>query len=420
TYSLQKDAAFSYYFVITDSKGTKMFYSDVYDSSVDTADFTAQIELKDKKTLKGYVGSSVDGDILMTFDTTKKALVTVSGGEYSADLPVGDGTVTVSAMQLTASKDYANYTYSITAIDLLGGTPLTVDGDKAQNFAVSTVKAAAGDITLSAGTMNCGSGEGDVTVSIKGGDGTYFVDGGSGFTLDQTYTKTIYADELHPVDTIVVHGYFSAAAIGAGNSNMTVTVTKLGDSDSTTLVVPETFYTGGATGSVTVTTAADGDAKDSLNGFGYKYVMAFKNENSAAKQIIFDKAHCVIGGTDADKWTLAFVDESGYLVDAATYYIDGLTTTNLYAMLIDTNGAGLAVPSLTVKFSGGDYTSDIDFAGPQTGSMSVDSSSASGSGVENSEATVPFGFWILVVFVVLIFLLSLWGGMKRGVFSRRN
>jgi hypothetical protein len=107
-------------------------------------------------------------------------------------------------------------------------------------------------------------------------------------------------------------------------------------------------------------------------------------------------------------------------VDADSYFVNGLATTNLYAMLINKTGEDLAVPALTVKFTGGDYTADVPITGPQSGSMSVDSSSASGSGIDNSKAELPMGVWILLVFVVLLFLLSVWGGMKRGVFSRRN
>jgi hypothetical protein len=73
-----------------------------------------------------------------------------------------------------------------------------------------------------------------------------------------------------------------------------------------------------------------------------------------------------------------------------------------------------------VKYSDG-TSKEVDLTGgPQSGSMSVDSSSASGSGIDNSKAELPMGVWILLVFVVLLFLLSVWGGMKRGVFSRRN
>ncbi len=117
---------------------------------------------------------------------------------------------------------------------------------------------------------------------------------------------------------------------------------------------------------------------------------------------------------------MAVVDDTGYYVNAAGYSVNGNATTNLYVMLINKAGENLAAPGITVKFSGRDYTADVALSGPQTGSVSVDSASASGSGIDNTQAGVPTGFWILMVFVILLFLICIWGGMKRGVFSRRN
>ena len=414
TYYVQKDTAYSYYFVVTN--GTKIAYTDVYTGS---ADITDAIEPVEKKTLKGYVGSSIDGDILVTFDTSKKALVKVSGGEYSVDLPVGDASVSVSSMILNASKDNANYTYSVTDAELLSAA-LTVDADMTQNFAVKTTESAAGSYSITAASMDCDAGTGTATVKITGGDGTYFVNGGNGFTLDKTYSITLNGAD----GNVDVSGFFNGASVGAGNSGMTLVITKLGSSDSTTLVIPAEYYINGATGSVTVFSADDGEAKDSRNGFGYKYVLAFENENSAAVKIVFDKDETIANSTDfdAEKWILAFVDESGYLVDADEYYVNGLTTTNLYAMLINKTNDGSEVPGLSINYKVGSDTTLIEkqVSGPQSGSVSVDSSSASGSGIDNSESTLPMGFWILLVFAVLLLLISVWGGMKRGVFSRRN
>ncbi len=417
TYSVEKKAEYSYYVVITDAAGDNIFYSDVYSAAPGT-DPAFTPELKAKKTLKGYVGSSIDGTILGTFGT-KKFLIDVTGGEYSVALPVGDAAVNVSSMLLNASKEDGNYKYS-TAVDFdLGAVTVGTDADTVKNFAVATTKAATGAMSIIAPTsMDCDAGTGSVPVHITEA-GTYFVNGTNGFTLDKTGSKTLDA-----AGDIVVTGHFNAAA-GAGNANLGVIVTKLGSDSSTTLTIPAEMYTGAGSTAIAAPATAGllgSKVNDSVNGYAYKYVLAFKNDNNIAKTIQFDVAATLatLSAEDQEKWAVAVVDDTGYYVNAAGYSVNGNATTNLYVMLINKAGENLAAPGITVKFSGGDYTADVALSGPQTGSVSVDSASASGSGIDNTQAGVPTGFWILMVFVILLFLICIWGGMKRGVFSRRN
>ena len=55
-----------------------------------------------------------------------------------------------------------------------------------------------------------------------------------------------------------------------------------------------------------------------------------------------------------------------------------------------------------------------------TGSLNETESSASGDKSDNNKAGLAPAFWIFTVLTILMFLVLLWSGMKRGVFSRRN
>lgn len=416
-YTLSLQTGYEYYFTITSSDGKNVYYSAVLTSS-STADLGELNTLAEAKTLSGYFGSAVSGNVtgdITTAEGFRKYYVPVTDGEFSVKLPVN---TSVTGMTLAATATDGGYKY--TALTNVTMDPLTMDADKTQNFAMKTTKDADTSAAyISAASMDCGSGSGSVTLTFPEA-GTYNITGGTGFVLDSSYTVTVAA-----AGTATVTGKFNTASVGAGNSNAAVTVTKLGADKGTTLVIPASYYTGGTTGSLTVTLAAEPGTKvqDAVDGHSYRYVLGFVNNNSEAKTIKFDLANCTVSGDTAADWIVAVVDSTGYLVDAEEYEVAGLTTTNLYLMLINKTGSDSAVPAggASVAFaSGSAYTTAVTISGPQSGEVTVDSGSASGNGVENSKAQISTGFWILVVFAILLALLIIWGAMKRGVFSRRN
>ena len=419
TYTLSLQTGFEYYVTITSSDGKSVYYTEVLSAS-SAADLGELNTLAEAKTLSGYFGSLTAGNVTgdFTIDTNaRKYYVTVSDGEFTVSLPV-NASVTGMTLEANATSDGYKYTAETTVDTSV--FPITVDADKTQNFAMKTAKAADTDkVNISAATMNCDTGAGSVTLTFPDA-GTYTVTGGTGFVLDKSYTVTVAA-----AGTATVDGKFNTASIGAGNANAAVTVTKVGETEGTTLVIPASSYTGGTTGDLTVTLAADEGSKvqDAVDGHSYRYVLGFDNKNSAAKTIKFDIANCAVTGDTAADWIVSVVDASGYLVNADAYEVAGLTTTNLYVMLINKTSSDSALPAggATVAFaSGSDYLTAVTISGPQSGQVTVDSGSASGNGVENTKAQISTGFWILVVFTILLVLLIVWGAMKRGVFSRRN
>jgi hypothetical protein len=68
---------------------------------------------------------------------------------------------------------------------------------------------------------------------------------------------------------------------------------------------------------------------------------------------------------------------------------------------------------------GGDASGTASLAAA-TGTLNETEGSASGDKSDNNKAGLAPAFWIFTVLTILMFLILLWSGMKRGVFSRRN
>lgn len=406
---LQQDAGNHYrYYVVVKSTDSKIFYSGEL-TATETVDATA---LTDMKSLKGYVGSNVSGHMTGAFDG-KTFFVDVTDGEYTVELPVN---ASVSSMKVDASVTSGAKKYSTNPAANLLAAALTVDSDMTRNFVAPTeIGFASEDYEIIDATFTEATGVGNVEVKFLKA-GTYEITGSEGFTLDTLYSVKKAANE-----TQVVTGHFSAAAIGAGSEKLGVTITKVGETSGTTLIVPARIsgtptYAGSGSEAIAapVTAASEGSTlNDVIDGHSYKYVMQFKNTNSALKTLDFSGTAAPAG------WLVGFTDASGNLVMTA-HDLAGLSSTTLYVMLINETGdSSAAVPAITVAVSG-DYAEPITFAGPQEGKVNVDSASASGTGVDNSSAKLSTGFWILLVFTIILFLLIVWGGLKRGVFARRN
>ncbi len=88
-------------------------------------------------------------------------------------------------------------------------------------------------------------------------------------------------------------------------------------------------------------------------------------------------------------------------------------------MLIHKSGdSNAGVPSISLSITG-DYSKSVDLD-PSIAKVDGSEHSASGAGSDNKVKALPNGFWILTVVVILLLLVTIWGGMKRGVFSRKN
>lgn len=413
TYYLQYDADidYEYYFKVTDSDG-KVVYSKTFYLNDTFSDYT----FAESKILKGYVGAEVDGHLHIYDDTQGITVqVEVSKGVYSVDLPKG---FKVSRMSLDAKATDDTYTYTVYGISDVG--EFTVDEDTTFNLSSTTQSEVTSDVvTIDDATLN--DGDADIFLRVKNThdyDVTYFVTASGALTLDKMYAITISGTDTKE-NTIEVHGYYNKFTIGAGNSDMTLEVTSIDGTSVGKVVVDKDHAEGsGAPGDISVAFAGgDSGVSDSADGYSYKYAIRFTNNNSVYKTVNL-KATLK---TDADKWWVMLVDSSGLLIkeNGDSFKLNGLGDTTVYVMLINKSGDSTAgVPSISLSVTG-DYTKSADLD-PSVAKVDGSEHSASGAGSDNKVKALPNGFWILTVVVVLLLLVTIWGGMKRGVFSRKN
>ena len=243
------------------------------------------------------------------------------------------------------------------------------------------------------------------------------MNGSSAFILKQTYVLTIPASSTS--SPVTVEGFYNVNTVGAGNSSLSVSVTDVAGTTVATKAIPDSA-TGWSdiTGDVTWNVAgSDNSVHDSVDGYGYKYALVFHNGNSAMKSVTVTATL-----TDATAWNVAITDASGYLVQGSgsAFDIKGLADTTLYVVLTkkDDSAATTTVPGVHIDIAG-DMTGNADLTAA-TGSLNETESSASGDKSDNNKAGLAPAFWIFTVLTILMFLVLLWSGMKRGVFSRRN
>ena len=397
---------YRYYFKVTDSDG-KLAYSTVF---VDEGTFSGYT-LVESKTLKGYVGSAVNGYLYLTSgDMIIQA--EVSKGEYSVELPARFS-VNHENVKLIAEVTEGDYTYTANT-DLALFTAFTVDEDKTFNFASATGKALADEtVTVDFAVLNNGRAKIKLTIeNTNDYDVTYYVSADGALTLDKVYTIDIKAGET--IVTDVLDGYYNVKTIGAGNSDMTLEV-KTVDGTSVGKVVVNKDCTADETGNVTVEFSDAEGVSDAADGYSYKYAMKFTNTDSKFKSVTIDLASVPEG------WYAMLTDSSGLYIQklGSACQLNGLGDTTWYVMLINMEGSSTTeVPSISVKITDAvDKTQDLKAMNAE---LSSTDHSVTGDGADNSEKSLSTGFWILTVVTVLLLLIAIWGGMKRGVFSRKN
>ena len=401
---------FDYYFKVTNSAGDKIAYSEKFSAAGSFSGYT----LANKVTVSGYVGSKASGNVTATYATNVNVIAELSSGSYTLDLPAGQSGVDLT---LNASTTDSGYTYTATTTFVTGYT--VPEANAVINEAATTVRNVETTvINITSASFTGGNGTVTMTVENKNDyDVTYFVNGSSAFILKQTYVLTIPASSTS--SPVTVEGFYNVNTVGAGNSSLSVSVTDVAGTTVATKAIPDSA-TGWSdiTGDVTWNVAgSDNSVHDSVDGYGYKYALMFHNGNSAMKSVTVTATL-----TDATAWNVAITDASGYLVQGSgsAFDIKGLADTTLYVVLTkkDDSAATTTVPGVHIDIAG-DMTGNADLTAA-TGSLNETESSASGDKSDNKKAGLAPAFWIFTVLTILMFLVLLWSGMKRGVFSRRN
>lgn len=388
--------------------------------------------------ISGYVGAKADGKLTAEYGDVK-IVVDVDDGKYDVTVPAGNEVKLTASVEVTED----NIVYKLEGTATLAADKVVKDGVTC-NFQSLTSGAESeyaevATITATDGSFADGKGTATVTVFNNGKqDQTYVISGGDAFVLNQIYKVTVPAgtDDGPSSATVEVSGHYNAKTVGYGNAGMTVSVTTLaGDSVAVLKVPANAFKATTSESKVSVETAsAEGATADGVNGFAYKYAVTVDNPFGNALKVV------LTSDVSAEGWKAAVCDSTGFLVyDIAAgtaFDVAAYGKSVVYLVLLNEDGTATDVPSASITVTVTDetgaavaiestkLTATDNTATGEVSSTSADVSktdaSVSGGKAENDEKEISMTFWGICIVIVVLLLLMVWGGMKRGVFTRRK
>ncbi|MDR0522963.1 MAG: hypothetical protein LBG62_00850 [Candidatus Methanoplasma sp.] len=420
-YYLERGKSFSFKAVSGSGDSERIAYGTVASAS---GSVTVDLSNKAAKaTIKGYAGLSADGKVSVRFGSNTVQF-DVTSGTFEAVVPEG-AAITLEA---TLTKDIGSKKYTYTGSAAMAASEVK-DGAKV-NFPVLTTGSAS-TISVSGSGFSFSNGTGSFTLSVNntGSDKlTYVVSGGRGWVLDKTYSLTV---EPGATGTVAVSGRYDPAKIGAGSPDLSVIVSTLaGDSIATYVIDGSAISPSGGTATLVDSAEASGASKDAMNGYEYSYAVTITNNDGYQKTVTV--AAAIAGGSGNWHLTISDKDGANILASGSQFAVAGYGKTTIYVKLMSKDGSPSQVPGVSVTVSGTGLTfgSDSGFAAsggaasktlsPNPASADVTDKSVSGGNVYNEGSDVPAAFVALSVACILVLLITIWAGMKRGVFVRRR
>lgn len=402
------------YLITASGKDGKVAYHSIGNatSTSTTIDMTSK---SDKAEIKGSVGINGSGTITAAYGG-KAITSAISKGEYTINVEAGNSVTLTAKVSATDSGSHRAYEFAGTRI--LAASQVTAAGATC-NFASETVKTesqyedvvAYGSVS---GTFADGRGTLSFTVANTGKVAqTYLVTGGSAFTLERAYSVTVPAGGSAPV---TVSGHYNADKTGYGDAGMCVNIATLSGASKAVVMVPASAF-GTAASNVKVLLAGDeGGEPDNVNGYAYKYAVTVDNTANGLPAAV------TVSASSAGTWAAYVTDSGGYEVfesSGHTFYAAAYKTSVFYVMLVNPEGKEVPVPGANISVQAGDTTKTVA-ASASTVNTEVIESDATGKDIEGKEKALSGTFWALLVVSVIVLLVMVWGGMRRGVFSRRK
>ena len=397
-----------------DKKYVAYGYLDATSELPTTLDMTASSE---RMTVTGYIGTSADGTITVTYGDVKVDFE-VSGGSYSLVLP----------SSVTSADLHVKVTSTIDGKDVtfVGDRSVTgmKDGDVRNVSVLSSEEEEAkaeDEPDYEAELVSVDIGAGLVIFDIKLTNNTdkamtFLITAGDDWFLGSDADITLFAGETV---TFAAAGLYDESIVALGSKGMTVTIADINGSwtetfkftDATTVDEEQKTALGQE-----ILFANNGGKKDKVSAFEYMYAITIENKDGFAKDVI-------VNATAATGWYVTIMDEDGCFIGEVGSVVKayGYQTSVVYVKVMPLDGMGdnSKVPSITGTVTVGDEVKSINLD-PETISLSTDSMSASGDNIFNELSSIPAGIWFMVAVMVLLLIAIFWLGSKRGVFSRKN
>ncbi len=424
---------------ITDADKEKIAYYSIEG----TATYSAEgipVELSDAVNVKGYVG--IDGDGTIKFNSDKKLEFEVESGRYDVVIPATDDGKYAVEVNVTDDDDHV---YSCT----LSGVTLTA-GDNTYNIAVlgGDLKAETKDVTAKLTLTEMGDVTDKQRVKIKfkaeisyTDAVTYLLSGGSDwfdvtFYSDEGLTKQITS--VNGTATIYGEGMIKVGSVASCSENLSVILSDLsGEEVCTGVFEDETGWK--------KTTPAEGTTKvahgsDRTNEAEYMYAINVVNDDNYRKSFKIK----LLDTVDEDKYVVTYLygnkvvvatDGAGAAVDVPMT-VDGYSTLTVYVKFTLINGESSEIAdmkintqivfddaALTITADGKDISVDgskVTVVSSHTDSFASVSLYAEGRGIINEKSPMPSYVWVLIAAILVMLILIIWLGIRRGVFTRRK
>ncbi len=353
--------------------------------------------------IKGFVGAIADGEVTITYGDVK-IVEEVKSGSFSVQIPVNTTDVTFEA-KVTKTINSQKFGFSGTAF--IGDTSSTivnipmVSDDSAVDYETDDM-----DARIDSAYFHDGSGTVTVTIfnntdTVKG----YAITAGTAWVLEHVIQVEILPNSS---ETVEVEGVYEPNGTGIGSTGMSVIVSDFNGTTSKTLRIVDGIDMGES--KITMKTATNSDNKDKLSGAEYLYALTFSNAGQAG--------HVEIDATVPTGYSALLMSEDGEFIKALgeSFVVPAQSYTIVYVKIMKLDGDMDQAPSITV-------TTDVAGSAtlnPSSIDIQVDSMTVSGDSAVDQRAGVPMGVWFILGVSVLLLILIVWMGSKRGgVFSRR-
>ncbi|MCL2031709.1 MAG: hypothetical protein FWG96_00305 [Methanomassiliicoccaceae archaeon] len=390
-------------------------------------------------TIKGYVGVTADGELTVTYGGVAIPFPIIDG---AFEMTVPAGTALLLTAKLTQTILYTEYSYT-------GSTTMTagevVDGASI-HFPVTTTSSSSTTPDLSGSNFSFLNGVGKFTLTVKNTgdfDATYIITAGSAWTLDKNYTVNVAGKGQ---STIEISGRYDPKLVGAGNTDLSVTVTSINGAYSGIYMLDEKAFPTTGAGVTTTETYVDISGikdtfADAVNGYEYMYAVTVTNNDSYLK--IASLTATIRGGSS--NWYLTYSDKDGGNIFSQTgtnsFSINGFDSTVIYIKLMCRDGNDTSVPAIDVAVTVRDTTSKsqglktnsagvsldglstvatINNMSAQEAQMGSEEMSASGNNIYGGPSPIPISTLAMMAIVILALIAVAWLGIKKGVFVRKR
>lgn len=404
-------------YLITETFDNKVSYDNIVASAGKTVNMPA---LAEKVVLTGYVGTPGKGTAEIGSPASLKGLTAeIEDGVYEFTLPkdVGDVTFVVDV-----ETDIGDSTYSYTGTE----TVAIADENKTFNFEVDgngTLVHEDDAVVLTADSMTLTAEGFTFNINVEHPEAmkkTYVVKAEGPWKLSKP--TTILVDGL--TGTLAVSGTVDASKVGDGNRDMKVSISDLSGTSVASCKVPDGFVAAKSdVNDVYISIAGqEGASPDAANSYEYMYAVTLKND---ANYIM--KAKLAVSEVPPG-WVWKVSDSDGILLgdETAEIPVPGYDVTTVYVKLMKQDGAAEAIPSPAIEVTVTSDSGTPSVVGdtslrPEPKEANLDSSvSASGDNLYDTGSKVQSTFWVLLTLTILVIVMIVWLGSRRGVFTRKK